>query len=139
MCRVMSFTKARKFSFLATKSVSQFTSTSTATFAGKASHFCPGRDRRVAAGRDYLIKQFLQNYTDGTKRIVITRDRIVDEFGIGSGIDDRHRWNIETARFSDRVLLAGGVNHDKRIGQLRHFQNAVEVSAELGAFAIERR
>jgi len=40
---------------------------------------------------------------------------------------------LSRRRFVDRVLLPGCIDHDERIGQLRHFQNAVEVSTEFGA------
>ena len=106
---------------------------------GDPRHLCLGRDGRVAAGRDNRINQFLQNHANRPNGIVVASNRIIDDFRIGVGIDYRHRWDIEPARFVDRVLLPGCINHDERIGQLRHFQNAVEVSAQFGAFAIERR
>src|SRR5262245_41755382 len=82
-----------------------------------ACHFHLFADAGLAAGRNNRIDEFLQNHPDRTDGIVVTRNRIIDEFGIGVGIHDGDHWNPEAARLIDGVLLPECVDHHEDIWQ----------------------
>src|SRR5215470_8801080 len=63
-----------------------------------ACHFHLFADAGLAAGRNNRVDKFLQNYSDRTDGIVVTRDRIVNEFGIGVGVHDGNHRNPKAAR-----------------------------------------
>src|SRR4029453_18922264 len=71
-----------------------------------ACHFHLFADAGLAAGRNNRIDQFLQNHPDRTDGIIVPRNRIIDEFGIGVGIHNGDHRNSEAARLIDGVLLS---------------------------------
>ncbi len=48
--------------------------------------------------------------------------------GSAVGIDNRDNWNSEPTRLIHCILLAGRVDHDHRIGQLRHLDYSIEIA-----------
>src|SRR5207248_2739747 len=82
-----------------------------------ACHFHLFAYPRLAARRNNSIDQFLQNHSDRADSIVVPRNRIIDEFGVGVSIHDSDHGNPQAARLIDGVLLAQGVDHHERVGK----------------------
>src|SRR5260370_42009391 len=79
---------------------------STSPLGGYACHFHLFADASLAAGRNNRIDQFLQNHPDRTDGIIVPRNRIIDEFGIGVGVHDGDHRDSEATRLIDGVLLS---------------------------------
>src|SRR3989442_4021341 len=79
---------------------------------GNAGHLDLLANARLAARRNNRVDQFLQHDPDGANGVVVSRNRVIDHFRIGIGIDDRNDWNVEALCFIDRVLLASRVDND---------------------------
>src|SRR5260370_19097667 len=107
------------------------------SLGGNAGHFDLFANAGFAARRNDRINQLLQNDSNRANRVVISRNRVIDQFGVGVRFDNRNYGNVEASRFVDRILLAGRVDYDQSIGQLRHFENSIEVATELGRFPIQ--
>src|SRR5512132_3803740 len=71
-----------------------------------ACHFPLFADARLAAGRNNRIDEFLQNHPNRADGIIVPRNRIIDEFGIGVAIHNGDHRNSEAARLIDGVLLS---------------------------------
>ena len=65
--------------------------------------------------------------TDGSERVVVAGDHIVDAFGRAVGVNNRDDRNAEPVGFGDRDLFLAHVNDEERIGEARHVLDAREV------------
>ena len=81
----------------------------------------------------------MQHHANRADGVVVSGDRIIDNLGIGVRINDRDSRNAQATRFVDGILFARRVNDHIASGNCRHLENAFEISAELGGFAIQRR
>ena len=105
---------------------------STLRLSGYAGHLCLFALPRLAARRHDRIDQLLQDHANRPDSVVVSGNRIIDDLRVSISIDDRDGWNTERRASLTAFCFARVSMIDHRIGQFRHFQNAVEVSAELG-------
>src|SRR5437667_4134085 len=91
-----------------------------ASLSGNASHLNLLANSRFAACRNNGIDQLLQNHANGPNRIIVSRNWIIDHFGIGVGIDNSDNWNPEPPRLIHGILLADRLDLTHRIGQMRN-------------------
>ena len=69
--------------------------------------------------------------TDGTNRIIVPWNNVIDSVRITVGINHANYWNRELVCFSNRNALVLHVDHKHRIGEPTHLFNSPETTLEL--------
>ncbi len=87
----------------------------------------------------HRIAEFADDDVDGAHRVIVARDRDVDEVWVTVGIDEADGRNAERAGLEKSVLLAVRIDDHERARHLRHLTNAAEVALDLLPLAEELR
>src|SRR5436190_7806740 len=88
---------------------------------------------------DRGVGELFHDELDRAHRVVVARNRKVDQVRIAVGIDQRDRLHAELLRFLNRDVLAARVDDEHQAGHALHAADAFEVRLDLRALAIERR
>ena len=91
----------------------------------------------VFAAGDHGIYQILEDEADRADRVVVARDRELDEGRVGVGIDEGDDRDVQAAGFGHGDGFAGGVDDDHSVRLLVHVAHTAEVAEELFALAAE--
>src|SRR5690606_10945464 len=73
----------------------------------------------------------------GADRVVVARDRIVDQGRVVVGVDHGHDRDAKLLGFLDRDVLMADVDHEQRVGQAVHFLDAAQRRHLLVALAAQ--
>src|SRR5690606_17077895 len=73
----------------------------------------------------------------GADRVVIARDRVVDQGRVVVGVDDGDDRDAELLGFLDRDVLVADVDHEQRVGQAVHVLDAAQRGLQLVALAAQ--
>ena len=67
----------------------------------------------------------------GADRVVVARDRVVDQVGIAVGVEDRDDRDVQLASLRNREVLLIGVDDPDRRGHLDHVADTAEAALQL--------
>ena len=95
--------------------------------------------RNFAAGRLDGVGYRGANQAHRPDRIVVPRNRIIDQVRIRVGIRDGNDRNSQSVRFPDRDDLTLGVHHKNRTGEAAHVLHAREIFVEPKALSLKEK
>ena len=91
-----------------------------------------GRDLLLAGAGEDGVSGELAHERDGANGIVVGGDAVVDDVGIGVGVEKADDGDVEAVGLADGDLLALGVNDEDGGGARGERAGAAEVGLELG-------
>ena len=93
----------------------------------------------VLASIDDRVDQTAEQELHATQRVVIARNRNVDQIGIAIRVEDPDHGHVHLRGFLDRDVLMTRVDHDHRTRQTLQRAHTAEVAADLAHLATQHR
>ena len=78
------------------------------------------------------IRHTLDVQPDGSNRIIITGNDVVDTLGVTVGVNDTNHRNAQLVGFGYRNALVIDIDHEQCIGQTRHILDTTDGALQLG-------